>query len=127
MLKKAGFECLFNMKNNKKNEKMRRLRITRLSNKFTKEDNKMTREEKIAELQRMLSRAPEIMSPAQVIRCSPYGRNKIYQMIKDKELRSFIYQGRYIIAKVDLIEFLADNCDKQVHHRYTVQGTDCTL
>ena len=27
----------------------------------------MTREEKIAELERMLSRAPEIMSPAQVI------------------------------------------------------------
>ena len=47
-------------------------------------------------------------------------------MIKDKKIRSFIYQGRYIIAKIDLIEFLADNCDKQVHRHYTVHGTDCT-
>ena len=91
-----------------------------------KGNEKMTREEKIAELERMLSHAPKIMSPAQVIRCSPYGRNKIYQMIKDKEIRSFIYQGRYIITKIDLIEFLADTCDKQVHRHYTVQGTDCT-
>ena len=85
---------------------------------------KMTREEKIKELERMLRKAPEIMSSSQVVKFMPYGKNKVYQMIKEKEIPSFIYQGRYIVAKVDLIEFLADTCDKRNYRTFAVKDGD---
>lgn len=71
----------------------------------------MTHEEKIAELRRMLSDIPEILSPAEASRCSPYGKNKIYELIKTKELPAFTFQGKYILAKKDLIECIVRNSD----------------
>ena len=72
----------------------------------------MTHEEKIAELRRMLSDIPEILSPAEASRCSPYGKNKIYELIKTKELPAFTFQGKYILAKKDLIECIARKSDE---------------
>ena len=71
----------------------------------------MTRQEKIAQFERMLRRAPEIMSPMKVARFSPFGKNKIYELIKTKQLKAYVYQNAYIIAKIDLIEYLADHCE----------------
>ena len=71
----------------------------------------MTYEEKITELRRMLSDIPEILSPAEASRCSPYGKNKIYELIKTKELPAFAFQGKYILAKKDLIECIVRNSD----------------
>ncbi len=85
---------------------------------------KMTRDDKIKVFEKMLRKAPEIMTPGQIIKFSPYGKHKVYQMIKDKELPSFIYQGHYIIAKTDLIEFLADNCDKKNYRHFSVKDGD---
>lgn len=73
----------------------------------------MTREEKIAELERMLSKVPDVMSPLRASKCSPFGRNKIYALIKSKELRAFVFQGSYIIAKVDLIETIVNLSDEE--------------
>ena len=73
----------------------------------------MTREEKIAELERMLAKVPDVMSPLKASKCSPFGKNKIYELIKTKELRAFVFQGSYIIAKVDLIETIVDHSDRQ--------------
>ena len=42
---------------------------------------KMTREEKIKAFERMLKRAPEIMTPGQVIKFSPFGKNKVYKLL----------------------------------------------
>mgnify|MGYP003404519287 len=53
----------------------------------------MTREEKIIELERMLSKVPDIMSPLRASKCSPFGKNRIYELIKSKELRAFVFQG----------------------------------
>ena len=74
---------------------------------------KMTREEKVAELERMLAKVPDVMSPLKASKCSPFGKNKIYELIKTKELRAFVFQGSYIIAKVDLIETIVDHSDRQ--------------
>ena len=71
----------------------------------------MTRQEKIAQFERMLRRAPEIISPMKVARFSPFGKNKVYELIKTKQLKAYAYQNAYIIAKIDLIEYLADHCE----------------
>lgn len=71
----------------------------------------MTRQEKIAQFEKMLRRAPEIMSPMKVAKFSPFGKNKVYELIKTKELKAYVYQNAYIIAKIDLIEYLADHCE----------------
>ena len=76
-------------------------------------ESKMTREEKVAELERMLAKVPDVMSPLKASKCSPFGKNKIYELIKTKELRAFVFQGSYIIAKVDLIETIVDHSDRQ--------------
>ena len=73
----------------------------------------MTREEKIEQLERMLVNLPEIMSPLKVSKSVPIGKNRVYELIKTKELRAFIYQGTYIIAKIDLIEYLAATTDDE--------------
>ena len=72
----------------------------------------MTREEKIIELERMLSKVPD-MSPLRASKCSPFGKNRIYELIKSKELRAFVFQGSYIIAKTDLIETIVDHSDRE--------------
>ena len=71
----------------------------------------MTRQEKIAQFERMLRRPPEIMSPMKAARFSPFGKNKVYELIKTKQLKAYVYQNAYIIAKIDLIEYLADHCE----------------
>ena len=73
----------------------------------------MTREEKVAEFERMLAKVPDVMSPLKASKCSPFGKNKIYELIKAKELRAFVFQGSYIIAKVDLIETIVDQSDRE--------------
>lgn len=50
----------------------------------------MTREEKIEQLERMLVNLPEIMSPLKVSKSVPIGKNRVYELIKTKELRAFI-------------------------------------
>ena len=90
------------------------LTICRLPNKKNEiGESKMTREEKVAELERMLAKVPDVMSPLKASKCSPFGKNKIYELIKTKELRAFVFQGSYIIAKVDLIETIVDHSDRQ--------------
>ena len=58
-----------------------------------------TREERIKEFEKMLRKAPERMSPLKVSRCSPFGKNRVYEMIHTGELKAYVYQETYIIAK----------------------------
>ena len=86
-----------------------------------KDVTKMTREEKIEQLERMLAKLPEIMSPMKVYKNVPIGKHRVYELIKTKELRAFTYQGTYIIAKIDLIEYLADHWDDESHKTYNLK------
>ena len=86
---------------------------------------KMTRKELRAELERMLSRAPEIMTPMKAHRYSPLGKNKVYELIKTGTLRSVIYQGGYLIAKIDLIDYLVDHCNDKKRRKFaTLDDTE---
>lgn len=67
----------------------------------------MTYEERVNELKRMLRPCPDILTPLKTCKWSPLGRNRIYELIKTGEIRSFIYQNSYITTKGDLIEYLA--------------------
>lgn len=71
----------------------------------------MNREEKRKELERLLRKCPEILTPSKVAKWSPLGRNRVYELLKSGELRSFPYQGGYIIGKEDLIDYLTEHCD----------------
>ena len=85
---------------------------------------KPTREERIKEFETMLRKAPEIMSPLKVAKFSPFGKNRVYEMIKTKELKAYKYQNTYIIAKVDLVEYLADHCEDGSLRHFTIKDGD---
>ena len=85
----------------------------------------MTHNEIVAEFERMLRNAPDLMTPMKVSRCSPIGKNRVYALIKIGELKSIVYQGGYLIAKVDLIEYLADHCNDKSRKKYaTLRSTE---
>lgn len=84
----------------------------------------MTKEDKINQISRMLKNCPEILSPSKVIKWSPLGKNKVYEIIKNGDLRSFVYRGSYIIAKDDLIEYLADHSEDESSRAFKVKGGD---
>lgn len=82
----------------------------------------MTKENKISELERMLKGCPEILTPQQASKWSPLGKNRVYALVKNGEIKSFIYRGGYIIAKSDLIEYLAEHSDDPSPKKYSIKG-----
>ncbi len=70
-----------------------------------------TREEKIKDFEQMIRNAPDFMFPQTVMRFSAFGRNKVYELINTKQLKSYIQKGTHIVLKKDLIEYLADHCE----------------
>lgn len=71
----------------------------------------MNNKEKRKEMERMLAKCPEILTPTKTVRWSPLGKNKVYELLKNGELRSFKYRGSYIISKDDLIDYLLEHCE----------------
>ncbi|MBQ1536939.1 MAG: helix-turn-helix domain-containing protein [Ruminococcus sp.] len=80
----------------------------------------MTNDEKRKELERMMKHCPEILTPGKVAKWSPFGKNRVYALLKTGELRSFIYQGGYIVAKSDLIDYLIEHSNDKSNRRYTI-------
>ena len=77
----------------------------------------MTRNEFIIELERMLKNVPDLMTPLKVSKCTPLGKNRVYELIKSGEIPSIIFQSSYLIAKSDVIEYLAAHAnDKSRRH-----------
>ena len=77
----------------------------------------MTRDEFITELERMLKKAPNLMTPLKISKWTPLGKNRVYELIKSGEIPSIIFQNSYIVAKADVIEYLADHAnDKNRRH-----------
>ena len=76
----------------------------------------MTKEEKRKVLERMLKGAPDIMSARQVSKWSHLGKNHVYELIQKGDLCAFNYRSSYIIAKVDLIDYLLTHADDPPVH-----------
>lgn len=71
----------------------------------------MNKDEQRQEIERMLKGCPDILTPAKIVNWSPFGRNRVYELLKSGELRSFSYCGKYIVSKIDLIDYLVEHCD----------------
>ena len=82
----------------------------------------MTKEEKRKTLERMLAKCPDILSPKQVQNWTHIGKNKIYEMLKNGELKAFIFRGTYLIAKSDLIEYMVAHSDDKATRTYQIKG-----
>jgi excisionase family DNA binding protein len=73
----------------------------------------MTNEEKRKKLTGMLSKCPEVLTPIRASKWIPIGKNKIYELIHNGEIRSFVYRGGYLIVKEDLINYMVEHSDDQ--------------
>ena len=82
----------------------------------------MTRNEFITELERMLKNAPDLMTPLKVSECTPLGKNRVYELIKSGEIRSIIFQNSYIVAKADVIEYLAEHAEDKNRRYFALTG-----
>ena len=66
----------------------------------------MTQDELKKELQRMMQKCPQCLTPGKIRRYTLLGKNRIYNLIHSGEIPAFIYQGTYVINKDDVIEYL---------------------
>ena len=78
--------------------------------------------EKRKAFEKLLAGAPEVMSPLQVSKWTPYGRNTVYAMLRSGELPSIQYRGAYLISKAELVEYMAAHADDTPRKRFTIKG-----
>ena len=78
--------------------------------------------EKRKAFEKLLFGAPDVMTPMQVARWTPYGRNTIYAMLKSGELPSIQYRGSYLISKSDLIDYMVAHADDMPRKRFAIKG-----
>ena len=64
----------------------------------------MNIKEKRKAFEKLLAGAPEVMTPMQVAKWTPYGRNTVYAMLWSGELPSIQYRGTYLIGKAELVD-----------------------
>ena len=70
----------------------------------------------------MLKNAPDLMTPLKVSKCTPLGKNRVYELIKSGEIRSIIFQNSYIVAKADVIEYLAEHAEDKNRRYFALTG-----
>ena len=58
--------------------------------------------EKRKGFEKLLAGAPEVMSPLQVSKWTPCGRNTVYAMLRSGERPSIQYRGTYLISKAEV-------------------------
>ena len=66
----------------------------------------MAQNELKKELQRMMQKCPQCLTPRKIYRYTPLSENRIYELIHTGEIPSFIYQGTYVVNKDDVIDYL---------------------
>ena len=72
----------------------------------------MEREYRRKKLERMLKKCPDQLRPSDVPNWFPIGKNLVYRLIAEGELRSYRMTYGYIIRKEDFIEYLLEHCDE---------------
>lgn len=82
----------------------------------------MTTEEKYEALTALLRALPDVLSPMQIARTLHQSKNLIYDLLKKGELKSYQYSGKYLIAKLDLIDYMMDHTDDDRSHHFKIGG-----
>ena len=63
-----------------------------------------------AELERFYRKCPVVLKPRAAAKWMPISVNYIYDAIRKKELRAFVYRGGYVISKEDMIDYILEHC-----------------
>ena len=82
----------------------------------------MTNEERREAVARLLKNAPDVLTPREVSKWTPYGRNTVYAMLRSGELPSIQYRGTYLISKAELVEYMTAHADDTPRKRFTIKG-----
>ena len=87
----------------------------------------MAQNELKKELQRMMQKCPQCLTPRKIYRYTPLSENRIYELIHTGEIPSFIYQGTYVVNKNDVIDYLLthredDKCGYKVRQTRTAEA-----
>lgn len=83
----------------------------------------MTQEENRRAIENLLRGLPEVLSPIQIARVLHQSKNLIYDLLKDGEITSYQYRGRYLIAKMDLIDYMLAHTDDIDGKKYKIGGS----
>ncbi|GEM_PF-786088 len=70
---------------------------------------------KAAQLENMIRDCPDLLTIREALSWSPFGKNQLYKLIKEKQLQAHYVQGSYMIAKSELIDYLLKHCDDDSH------------
>ncbi len=81
----------------------------------------MNKENQRKQLEKMLRKCPEILTPSKARKWTPIGRNTLYEAVKNGEIESYIYKGGYIFTKDALIDYMLRNTD-EVGRTFAVAG-----
>ena len=82
----------------------------------------MNAEELHKQYTQLLRGAPDVLTPTQIVRWTPFGKNTVYELINSGKLRSFQYRGSHIVAKADLIDYLVVTANDSNGKRFRVGG-----
>ena len=82
----------------------------------------MNAEELHKQYTQLLRGAPDVLTPTQIVRWTPFGKNTVYELINSGKLRSFQYRGSHIVAKADLIDYLVATANEPNGKRFRVGG-----
>lgn len=92
----------------------RKLRENRSPTTLKQKGNRtMNKEELRKQIEQSLKRCPDILTPIKIYRWTPFGKNKVYELLRTGELRSFWYQGGYVVSKDDLIDYLVKHAEDE--------------
>ena len=78
----------------------------------------MTNEERREAVARLFKNAPDVLTLREVAKWTRYGKNTVYDMLKDGILPGYVFRGGYLVGKEDLIDFMVEYTD-DIAHRYT--------
>ena len=81
----------------------------------------MNQEQQKVNLQKMLKKCSEVLTPMKAVKWAPIGKNTLYAAIRSGEIETFVYKGGYIITKDALIDYLVKTAD-QKGRRFTIRG-----
>ena len=83
----------------------------------------MTNEEKREALESLYRAFPEILNPNQVRIALHQSKNTVYEKLKNGEIPYYPVNGRYLIAKADLIEYIIEHDDDNSTGRFKIGGS----
>ena len=82
----------------------------------------MTTEEKIKGLEHLLRKCPDVLTVIDAARWSHIGKNTFQRLIKEGKLTAYIYRGKRLISKADLIDYLVETTDDEPDWEKRMKG-----